>query len=242
MAFLDDIYVAVTPQRVRPRIHLNQGKARVWNAAGVWVGNLHLPATHQTLTVLGAPVGSPMFAQHQLQHTLHTHQQLLQRIPHRHWGLPPMLVADHGHPSHILGHSAPAPHTRRPRPHVSNNSRSPRTLPLGFCKATRRPKAIAVAMVGGTRAWARSWVTWPSWAVLVSSSKSNRSVSVGRPEGPGAAPLRARRRLRRIMVIGDVGGAIWIESDDFWCERGIFFLGSADWIPKFVKGLLGTRC
>ena len=44
------------------------------------------------------------------------------------WGLPPILVADHGHPSHILGHSAPAPHTRRPRPHVSNNSRSPRLL------------------------------------------------------------------------------------------------------------------
>ena len=106
MAFLDDIYVAVTPQRVRPvydllathlhhhaRIHLNQGKTRVWNAAGaeppniaslgpdVWVGNPNLPATHQGLTVLGAPVGSSMFVQHQLQHTLHTHQQLLQRIP-----------------------------------------------------------------------------------------------------------------------------------------------------------------
>ena len=106
MVFLDDIYVAVTPQRVRPvygllathlhhhaRIHLNQGKTRVWNAAGaeppniallgpdVWVGNPNLPATHQGLTVLGAPVGSPMFVQHQLQHTLHSHQQLLQRIP-----------------------------------------------------------------------------------------------------------------------------------------------------------------
>ena len=47
IAFLGDIYVAVTPQRVRPvydllathlhhhaRIHLNQGKTRVWNAAG----------------------------------------------------------------------------------------------------------------------------------------------------------------------------------------------------------------
>ena len=61
----------------------------------------------------------------------------------------------------------------------------PRTLPFGFCKATRRPKAIAAAMVGGTRAWARSWVTWPRWAVLVSSSKSNRSVSVVRPDGIG---------------------------------------------------------
>ena len=60
------------------RIHLNQGKTRVWNAAGaeppntaslgpdVWVGSPSLPATHQGLTVLGAPVGSPMFVQHQL--------------------------------------------------------------------------------------------------------------------------------------------------------------------------------
>ena len=61
-------------------------------------------------------------------------------------------------------------------------------------------------MVGGTRAWARSCVTWPSWDVLVSSPKSNRSVSVVRPEGTCAAPLRARRRLRRIMVIGMSAG------------------------------------
>ena len=36
-------------------------------------------------------------------------------------------------PSHILGHSTPAPHTRRPRPHVSNNSRSPRLLVHSPC-------------------------------------------------------------------------------------------------------------
>ena len=73
MAFLDDIYVAVPPHRVRPvydllathlhhhaRIHLNQGKTRVWNAAGaepanitslgpdVWVGNANLPASSNT--------------------------------------------------------------------------------------------------------------------------------------------------------------------------------------------------
>ena len=49
------------------------------------------------------------------------HQRLRRSSRHRHWGLPPILVADHGHPSHIL-------HTRRLRPHVSNNSRSPRLL------------------------------------------------------------------------------------------------------------------
>ena len=42
------------------------------------------------------------------------YQRLRRRSRHRHWGLPPILVADHGHPSHIFGHSTPAPHTRRP--------------------------------------------------------------------------------------------------------------------------------
>ena len=65
---------------------------------------------------------------------------------------------------------------------------------------------MAAAMVGGTRAWARNWVTWQRWAVLVSSSISNRSVSVVRPYGPGAAHFRARGKLRRIMVSGMSAG------------------------------------
>ena len=42
--------------------------------------------------------------------------------------------------------------------------------------------------------------------MLVSSSKSNRRVSVVRPDGPGAAPFRARRRLWRIIVVGMSAG------------------------------------
>ena len=107
LAFLDDVYVVVPPNRVRPvydtlahtlqsqaSIQLNQGKTRAWNAAGieppnirdlgedVWVGNPNLPATSQGMTVLGAPIGSAAFVQHQLQQANQQHQHLLDRIPH----------------------------------------------------------------------------------------------------------------------------------------------------------------
>ena len=107
LAFLDDLYVMVPPHRVRPvydvlahtlqsqtRIQLNRGKARVWNAAGipplniqelgedVWVGNPNLPETSRGLTVLGAPIGSGAFVQHQLRQANQQHQHLLDRIPH----------------------------------------------------------------------------------------------------------------------------------------------------------------
>ena len=107
LAFLDDVYVVVPPNRVRPvydtlahtlqsqaSIQLNQGKTRAWNAAGieppnirdlgedVWVGNPNLPARSQGMTVLGAPIGSAAFVQHQLQQANQQHQHLLDRIPH----------------------------------------------------------------------------------------------------------------------------------------------------------------
>jgi len=107
LAFLDDLYVVVPPHRVRPvydvlahtlqshaRIQLNRGKTRVWNAAGipppniqelgedVWVGNPNLPETSRGLTVLGAPIGSGAFVQHQLRQANQQHQHLLDRIPH----------------------------------------------------------------------------------------------------------------------------------------------------------------
>ena len=99
-----------------------------------------------------------------------------------------------------------APCNGTPNAVVCRQRRCHGPCPFGFCKATRRPKAIAAAIVGGTRAWARSWVTWLRWAVLVSSSKSNRRVPVVRPDGPGAAPFRARRRLWRIIVVGMSAG------------------------------------
>ena len=100
-AFLDDIYVLVPPNRVRPvydllshhlftsaHIRLNAGKARVWNANGVpppgiaplghnvWVGNQALPAEEQGLMILGTPVGSSQYQQHQLAHPRTQHDQL----------------------------------------------------------------------------------------------------------------------------------------------------------------------
>ena len=105
-AFLDDIYVTVSPERVRPvydllseqlfnhtGIRLNTGKTRVWNGAGqlppnltslgsdVWVGNPALPPTEQGLTVLGAPIGHTDFIQTQLQQASQAHTGFLQDIP-----------------------------------------------------------------------------------------------------------------------------------------------------------------
>ena len=87
-AFLDDVYVAVRPDRVRPvydllahhlaahaNIRLNQGKTRIWNSSGhrpantdtlgpdTWVGDRALPPEQQGLTVLGAPVGTEQYVQ-----------------------------------------------------------------------------------------------------------------------------------------------------------------------------------
>ena len=64
----------------------------MWNAAGlrppnleglgdnVWVGNQNLPTTEQGLIVLGTPLGTPQYQQHQLQQLRAQHDQLLDRI------------------------------------------------------------------------------------------------------------------------------------------------------------------
>ena len=106
LAFLDDVYVVVPPDRVRPvydtglhppkpsqhppQPRKNPRVERSWHrttehqglAEDVWVGNPTLPATSQGMTVLGAPIGSAAFVQHQLQHANQHHQHLLDRIPH----------------------------------------------------------------------------------------------------------------------------------------------------------------
>ena len=56
------------------------------------------------------------------------HQRFCRSSRYGHWGLSPILVANQGHPSHVLGHRTPTPHTRRLRPHVSHNPFSPRIL------------------------------------------------------------------------------------------------------------------
>ena len=106
LAYLDDLYAVVQPDRVRAvydlmaheffqhaHIQLNSGKTRVWNASGatppgleplgpeVWAGSQHLLPQEQGLTILGTPVGSEAYIQRQLQNTRQNHQHLLQRIP-----------------------------------------------------------------------------------------------------------------------------------------------------------------
>ena len=77
-------------------VRLNEGKTRVWNAAGqvprdlgqpgmpdlsCWVGAGLLPDAEQGLTVLGVPFGSAAFVRTQLQVSRAGHDQLLQRLP-----------------------------------------------------------------------------------------------------------------------------------------------------------------
>ena len=131
------------------------------------------------------------------------HQRLRRSSRHRHWGLPPILVADHGHPSHILGHSAPAPHYR---PHVSNNSRSPRLLVVMGRKLpvlqahlpelthqilgqlnthSQAPPALQAAADAARTIAATGWEP-PTWAAIASSQT----------QAP-APPPASRRTLRQ---------------------------------------------
>ena len=108
-AFLDDVYAVAPPHRVRTiydllahhlfaaaRIRLNSGKTRIWNQAceppphlaslgdGVWVGDRAIPAECQSITVLGAPLGTPAYIQAFLTDTLAKHIPLLHSIPALH--------------------------------------------------------------------------------------------------------------------------------------------------------------
>lgn len=92
---------------------------------------------------------------------------------------------------------------------TSRRSRSPTmialTLPWGFCKATRRPSPSALVMSRGTSALAIWLATVMNDWVVCSSSSTNRKVSAVRPDGPGAAPSRARRRLVSSWLAGRSG-------------------------------------
>ena len=82
----------------------------------------------------------------------------------------------------------------------------PRTRPLGFCKATTRPKPRAEAMVAGTWARATCCATVATWCVAGSSSSRRRNVSAVRPDGPGAARLRLQRRFWMMVAMGSSAG------------------------------------
>ena len=75
----------------------------------------------------------------------------------------------------------------------------PRTRPFGFDKATNRPRPKAALIAGGMFACAKRVATATKLFVMLSSSKISLKVSAVRPEGPGAAPLRARRTLARFV-------------------------------------------
>ena len=101
-AFLDDVFVTTTPNRVgavHSRIHINIGKTQVWNAAGIWppacdelerIAQLTdpdarvwkgsgLPTSEQGVRILGTPEGHPDFVQAFLRKVLEEHDVLLSR-------------------------------------------------------------------------------------------------------------------------------------------------------------------
>ena len=83
----------------------------------------------------------------------------------------------------------------------------PRTRPLGFWRATRRPRPSAWLAVSGSSALAICCVTWMSLLVASSSSRTSRKVSAVRPEGPGAAPFLARHKLVVKICVESVTGS-----------------------------------
>ena len=114
LAYLDDIYVITKPDRVgdvytavrqnlwvHACVSINNGKTKVWNAAGhkpavcevldrvaqaedphanVWRGS-EVATERQGLLLLGAPLGHPDFVAAQLRKTSEEHEQFLARIP-----------------------------------------------------------------------------------------------------------------------------------------------------------------
>ena len=69
----------------------------------------------------------------------------------------------------------------------------PRTPPLGFCGAVRRPKRMASTHFTCAPARARSCANLQKRMVSCSLSNNGRRWSAVIPEGPAAAPLRATR-------------------------------------------------
>ena len=50
--------------------------------SGTWVGHCQFPPEQEGFIVLGVPLGSPEFVQHQLHRTLADHAPLLHQFPH----------------------------------------------------------------------------------------------------------------------------------------------------------------
>ena len=79
--------------------------------------------------------------------------------------------------------------------------------PFGFWSATSLPNAMALLACWGRSACASKCETCKNAWVASASSRSKRKVSAGRPEGPGAAPFRVRRRALMIKASGNWRGS-----------------------------------
>ena len=83
----------------------------------------------------------------------------------------------------------------------------PRMRPFGFWSATSLPNAMALLACWGRSACASKCETCRNAWVASASSRTKRKVSAVRPEGPGAAPFRVRRRALMIKASGSWRGS-----------------------------------
>ena len=117
----------------------------------------------------------------------------------------------------------------------------PRTRPFGFRRATSRPSPMAVARDGGMLAAASCWAIWTNLLVL-SSSSGIRKVSAVRPDGPGAAPLRVRRRFRMMVAAGMCKAGQRVEVEQVLVDGLVAAGRSAGWVLEFVQGVPCAGC
>ena len=97
-AYLDDVYLLCTPERVVPLykllsevlageagITLHQGKTKVWNQAGRAPEDVHELGPEvwrpQGLKILGTPIGTPEFVSQKMNERIEDERQLWETIP-----------------------------------------------------------------------------------------------------------------------------------------------------------------
>ena len=111
----------------------------------------------------------------------------------------------------------------------------PRTRPFGLRSAAMRLKRSAAAMTSGTSVSASLCAAWWSNCMSSSESRSRRKCSLVQPDGPGAAPRRARRKLlakaRRKLLTKAPHDSL--TGSCGWCWRTAFGIGT--------RGLCGLR-